>query len=108
MKIQFDGKEFNVDNSEDNIVQVAAKNGFKIESPCFSHRGKGGFCRCDAIIADGKETLACLTKPHDGMVVLYDTEELRKLRAKRMEEFKIKIKKHHEEEGKEHMKEGQK
>lgn len=84
MKIIFDGKEFEVDNKSDNIVEVAEKNGTFISAPCFRNNKKDGCCNGCLIMVDGKEQFACATKPYDGMNIIYNTEVLEKKRKEKL------------------------
>lgn len=92
MKIIFDGKEMPVDNENDNIVQIAEKNGVTIIAPCFRNEGKYGGCGACLIEVDGKRVFACGTKPYDGMKIIYDSKELEKMRQERLTEYANNIK----------------
>ncbi len=92
MKIIFDNHEWNVENENDNIVEIAQKHGINIIAPCFRNKGKFGGCGACLIEVEGKQVFACGTKPHDGMKIVYDRKDLEKIRQERLQEYADNIK----------------
>ncbi len=92
MKIIFDGKEMNVENAEDNIVEVAHKNGVTMIAPCFRNKQKHGGCGACVIEVEGKQAFACGTKPYEGMNIVYNKPELDALRKERLKIYGDNIK----------------
>ncbi len=92
MKIIFDGKEMEVANAEDNIVEIAHKNGVTIIAPCFRSNRKHGGCGACVIEIEDKQYFACGTKPYDGMNIVYDKPELDTLRKERLKVYSDNIK----------------
>lgn len=92
MKIYFDNKEFQFEKEDENIVQVAEKNGVQITAPCYKNKKNVGCCRVCVIMVDNKEAYACTTKPFDGMKITYDTEKLNTMRKERLKAYSENIK----------------
>ncbi len=92
MKIIFDGKEMDVENAEDNIVEIAHKHGVTMIAPCFRNNRKHGGCGACVIEIEGEQAFACGTKPYDGMSIVYDKPELDTLRKERLKIYSDNIK----------------
>lgn len=92
MKIIFDGKEINIVDASNNIVEIAEKNGVYIPAPCFRNKKAHGCCQACLIVADGEEKYACATKPKDGMSIIYDRNDLAEKRKERIKAYSAAIK----------------
>ncbi len=85
MKITVNNKEIilNEPLQNKNMVKVLRGNGFEISAPCYDTKKKHGCCMGCGISVDDKLKYACGTKPHDGMIVVTDTEDLIKMREEK-------------------------
>ena len=92
MKVTLDGKELNFNEKDKNIVDLAAKNGIGIPAPCYKTERKKGCCNACVVEIDGKEKFACATKPKDGMNIILNRPDLKKLRKERIKEYENGIK----------------
>ncbi len=89
MKIIFDNKEYSVSPFAHNIAAFAKENNIVIPTPC---QDNGHNC-CHACLVeiDGKEKYACKTRPTDGMVIVFDREDLKEKRKESMKKYKEKL-----------------
>jgi len=92
MKIKIDGKEMIVTDPNKNIVEIGDDNGVKISAPCFRSKKKHGCCNACVVEVDGIQKYACGTKPHDGMNIIYNREDLEGLRKERLDQYAQAIK----------------
>jgi len=92
MKITIDKKEMMVKDPNMNIVDIAKENGITITAPCYRNKKKHGCCKACVIEADGEQKYACGTKPHDGMDITYDREDLKQIRDERLAKYADAIK----------------
>lgn len=76
IKIDFDGRIMFTDNKEDNVVQIAEKNGVYIPAPCYRNKKGAGCCKGCNVEINGKIKAACHAKVENGMKVIYDREDL--------------------------------
>ncbi|MFA5232685.1 MAG: [FeFe] hydrogenase, group A [Candidatus Paceibacterota bacterium] len=87
IKVSIDGREISCFKGQ-TVLEVARKNGLKIPSLCYHPDLKAsGSCRlCLVSIKDRKGFFtACSTKLEDGMVIISDSPEIRKLRKINLE-----------------------
>ncbi len=93
MKMYFDEKIFQFEGNEKNIVEVALKNGLKMEAPCFWERKTNvsfnGCCKACIIEVNGKKAFACATVPQNGIKITYNTPQLVQKRKDNLEKFKL-------------------
>ncbi len=89
MKITVNNKEImlNEQLQNKNMVDVLRANNIEIPAPCYDTKKKHGCCMGCGINVDGKLKYACGNKPHDGMVVVTNTEELIKVRKEKGEAY---------------------
>ena len=87
MEIKIDERVINVSNPELNIVQIARVNGINIPAPCYDDNRKFDCCNVCAIETDEVMQYACCTKPKDGMKIIFDRDDLNKLRRNKMKEY---------------------
>lgn len=80
MIIYIDGKEIHVEDNNKNIVEIAGENGISMIAPCFRNKRKLGCCNACVIEIEGTQHYACVTKPTDGMHIIYKREDLNALR----------------------------
>lgn len=76
IEIEFDGKTIYTDNEEDNIVQIAEKNGIYIPAPCYRNKKGAGCCKGCNVEVNGERKPACRAKVEDGMKVVYNRKDL--------------------------------
>ncbi len=87
MEIKIDERIINVSNPDLNIVQIARANKINIPAPCFNTNREFGCCNVCAIEIDGAIQYACCTKPQDGMKIIFNRDDLNKLRRKKIKEY---------------------
>ncbi len=87
MKIKIDEKEIMVNDSNKNIVDIAADNGITILAPCYRNKKKHGCCNACMIEIDNEINYACGTKPKDGMEIIYDRPDLDVKRKEQLEKY---------------------
>lgn len=92
MRIKIDEKEITVSDPNKNIVEIGDENGISITAPCFRNRKKHGCCSACVVEVDGEQKYACATKPQDGMSIVYNREDLAKLRRDRLKKYTDAIK----------------
>ena len=83
--ITINGKQIPI-NGERSILELAKKAGIDIPTFC-NHADLSvyGACRLCLVDIDGRIVTSCTTKPQDGMKVLTNTDEIRKLRKVALE-----------------------
>lgn len=84
MNIKIDGKKVAVNEEDQNIVDVADREKIAIPAPCYKNGRKKGCCNACVVEIDGKQKYACTTKPEEGMDIIVDREDLKKLRKERL------------------------
>lgn len=84
IKIDFDGQIMFTDNEEDNVVQIAEKNGVYIPAPCYRNKKGLGCCKGCNVEINGEVKAACHAKVEDGMRIIYDREDLVKNRKENL------------------------
>ena len=87
MNITFDGEIIKVADASKNIVDIAKGIGTTIIAPCYRNNKKFGCCNACIILVNDKIKYACSTKPADGMVIVYDREDLANQRKKKLNEY---------------------
>ena len=94
MRIKIDGNDIRVDlnDKNNNIVDIAEKNGISIVAPCYKSNHKHGCCKACLILVDGNKKYACGTKPYDGMEITYKNEDLHAERKVNLKIYADKIK----------------
>jgi len=92
MKIRIDNKEIIVTDSNKNIVEIGDENGITIVAPCFRNKKQNGCCNACLIEVDGNQKYACSTKPHEGMDIIYNREDLSEMRKEKLAKYSDAIK----------------
>ena len=87
MKINIDGKIVEVLPEDKNLVDVADRARVGLPAPCYRSKGNKGCCNACVVEINGKQELACATKPEEGMVVVVSRDDLNKLRTQRIIEY---------------------
>ena len=76
MKITVNGKVFEAKEGQ-TVLEAAKENGVYIPTLCaYEGLKPKAACKLCAVIADGEERLACMTRVSDGMSIVTDSEEL--------------------------------
>ncbi len=87
MKIFFDNKEIDIDDSHNNLVDALQQAKIHIIAPCYRKNTCGGCCQACVVLVDGKQSYACATKPYDNINITYNTPELIELRMERVKQY---------------------
>ncbi len=88
MHVVIDGKEIAVEQTDKNIVDVADRAGVGIPAPCYRSGNRRVCCRVCVVEADSKQVYACCTSPQDGMQITVYREDLERLRAERIRQYR--------------------
>lgn len=93
MRIKIDGNDISVDSKDhnNNIVDIAEKNGITIVAPCYKTNHKYGCCKACLILVNEQKKYACGTKPFDGMEVVYKNDDLQSERKVNLKTYADKI-----------------
>ena len=84
MKIKIDEKEIEITSEDKNIVDVADRSKIGIPAPCYRSNKSKGCCYSCVVEINGKQEYACNTKPIDGMNIIFNREDLKELRKKKI------------------------
>ena len=93
MKITIDNKEIEIFPEDKNIVDVADRAKIGIPAPCYRNNRENGCCNACVIEVNGKNEYACITKPKDGMEIIFKRDDLNQLRKERLKTYKENMKK---------------
>jgi len=92
MNITIDGRTIEISGDDKNIVDVADRGKIGIPAPCYRANRSKGCCNSCVVEIDGKNEYACATKPLDGMNIVVDRDDLKKLRKERLIKYQEAIK----------------
>ncbi|MFC1666538.1 (2Fe-2S)-binding protein [Candidatus Omnitrophota bacterium] len=92
MKIVIDRKEIQISSNDKNIVDIADRLNISIAAPCYRNNKSKGCCNSCVVEINGKNEYACATKPLDGMNIIIDRDDLKKIRKERMIKYRETIK----------------
>lgn len=84
MKIIIDEKWIEVSPKDKNIIDVADRAKIRIPAPCYRTKRNKGCCQVCVIEINGKKEYACVTKPIDGMNIIFNRDDLNQIRKERM------------------------
>jgi NADH-quinone oxidoreductase subunit G len=87
MAIVIDGVTLEIGPEDTCIIDVAARAGIGIPSPCYRAERSDGCCQVCVVEIDGRQAYACCSAPIDGMRVVVDREDLKILRRERLREY---------------------
>ncbi|TRX71836.1 2Fe-2S iron-sulfur cluster-binding protein [Carboxylicivirga sp. M1479] len=88
MHITIDGKKIVVSDSSKNIVEIAKEARIGIPAPCFLNKHKYGCCNACVIEVNNEQLYACVTKPTDGMDIIFNRDDLKALRKERLLKYR--------------------
>ena len=88
MNIKIDGRDIEVINLNQTIVDIAASNGIGIPAPCYKANRKFGCCNGCAILVNGELKYACTVRPSNDMDIKVNTQELIALRKENLKKYK--------------------
>ena len=92
IKITIDGQTVKATTNDKNIVDAASKAKIGIPAPCYHAKRTKGCCRACVLEIDGEQKFACSTVPKDGMNIVVDKADLKKIRKQRLMEYREGIK----------------
>jgi len=84
MRVTIDSKEVEIFGEDKNIVDVADRAKIGIPAPCYKDGRKKGCCKACVIEINGKKEYACVTKPIDGMEIVFSRADLAQIRKERL------------------------
>ncbi|MBT3234487.1 MAG: (2Fe-2S)-binding protein [Bdellovibrionales bacterium] len=87
-----DGNRIEIYPEDRNIIEVAAHHRVGIPSPCYKANQSKGCCNGCIIEIAGEHQFACSTHPEDGMVIIFNRDDLKALRKKRLKKYQEGIK----------------
>jgi len=87
MKINIDKIEIEFSSEDKNIIDVAGKANINIPGICYRSKTNKGCCQVCIIEINNKIMYACGTKPVDGMNIVFDREDLNKIRKDRIKKY---------------------
>lgn len=88
MNMTIDGKQVEIFEDDNNLVEVADRASIGVVAPCFRAKRKNGCCKACVVEVDGEQKYACATKPEDGMNVILNREDLAQIRKERLHAYK--------------------
>lgn len=92
IKITIDGQTIKATINDKNIVDTASKAKIGIPAPCYHAKRNKGCCSTCVVEIDGEQKFACSTVPKDGMNIVVDRDDLKKIRKQRLMEYREGIK----------------
>ncbi|MFW6128714.1 MAG: 2Fe-2S iron-sulfur cluster-binding protein [Candidatus Aminicenantaceae bacterium] len=87
MKIIIDEKVIEIRPEDKNIIDVTDRAKINIPAPCYRSKRSKGCCHVCLVEINGKHEYACVTKPLDGMNIIFNREDLNKIRKERIREY---------------------
>lgn len=84
MNITIDGIQVEFSAEDTNIVEAAGRSDIRIPAQCYLANRKHGCCKVCVIEVNGEEKYACVTKPQEGMQIVFDRDDLNTLRKERI------------------------
>ena len=91
MKITIDGRAITVDPADKSIVDIAVREKIAIPEACYRIERRKGCCHACVVEINGKQQYACVTEPIDGMEIVVNRTDLKKLRTANLQEYHERI-----------------
>ena len=88
MKITIDGRQIKISPEDKNIIDVADRAKIGIPAPCYRNNRRRGCCQVCLVEIDDARKYACVTKPVDGMNIIFDRDDLNKIRKEKIKEYR--------------------
>ncbi len=92
MKVTIDGKPVTINIDDKNIVDIADRAHISIPAPCYRANRSKGCCKSCLVEVNGKKQYACITKPLDGMNIIVNREDLKKIEKENIKKYKEALK----------------
>jgi len=92
MKLTIDGTAIKISRNDKNIVDIADRANIGIPAPCYRANRNKGCCKSCVVEINGKKKYACTTKPLDGMNIIVNRDDLKKIEKEKIREYKETLK----------------
>ncbi|MDP8252894.1 MAG: 2Fe-2S iron-sulfur cluster-binding protein [Candidatus Kaelpia aquatica] len=92
MKVTIDGRLVSVSHNDKNIVDIADRANISIPAPCYRADISKGCCKSCIVEINGGKKYACVTKPLDGMNIIINRDDLKKIEKENIKKYKAMIK----------------
>ena len=92
MKVIIDGQEIEISRNDKNIIDVADRANISMPAPCYRTNRAKGCCKSCVVEINGKKQYACTTKPLDGMNIIVNREDLKKIEKENIKIYKESLK----------------
>ncbi len=88
MGVTIDGIAIEISRDDKNIVDIADRANIGIPAPCYRTNKAKGFCNSCVVEIAGKKANACVTKPLDGMNIIVNRDDLKKIEDENIIKYK--------------------
>ncbi len=92
MKVTIDGRLIRVSRNDKNIVDIADRANIGMPAPCYRANRSKGCCKSCVVEINGKKKYACVTKPLDGMNIIVNRGDLKKIEKENIRKYKEMLK----------------
>ena len=93
MKVTIDGITIKISANDKNIVDIADRAHIGIPAPCYRANKSKECCKSCVVEINEKKGYACETKPVDGMNIIVNRDDLKKIETESIDKYKETLKK---------------